>query len=215
MTLADTVLFPDTIMPLYIFEKRYRQMLADSLASDRVFVLANRKDSTASTGDPQDAPCEIATAGLIRVSSLNSDGSSTVALQGAERVRITKILNDEPYMVVNAIAEPSEGVSHSQEENSKNRARLLSLVETLIDMGGHESGEFYKACTELENIEALSYFMLQAYCDDPAFRQSLLETLDTRERTIRTMRFFENEVTGMKLNQELSNKFHANIPPEN
>lgn len=215
MTLADTVLFPKTIMPLYIFEERYRHMLADTLAGDRIFVLANRKDSTAATGGPEDTPCEIATAGLIRVSSLNSDGSSTVALQGTERVRITQILESEPYMVANAVSEPSAGTPLSTEENTKNRDELLTLVKALIDMGGHESEEFYKSCTSLKNVEALTYFMLQAYCDDSSLRQSLLETIDIRERIARVIRFFSNEVTGMKLNEELSKKFKPNNSPEN
>ena len=39
MTLPGTVLFPQAIMPLYIFEQRYRQMLSDVLKKNRLFAL--------------------------------------------------------------------------------------------------------------------------------------------------------------------------------
>jgi Lon protease-like protein len=40
MTLRSAVLFPQAIMPLFIFEPRYRQMLRDVLAKDRIFAVA-------------------------------------------------------------------------------------------------------------------------------------------------------------------------------
>ena len=44
MTLPNTVFFPQALLPLHIFEPRYRQMLRDVLARDRLFAVA-RLDS--------------------------------------------------------------------------------------------------------------------------------------------------------------------------
>src|SRR6267154_1999339 len=43
MTLPEATLFPQALLPLYIFEPRYRQMLADALHSNRMFSVAMRK----------------------------------------------------------------------------------------------------------------------------------------------------------------------------
>ena len=40
MTLPSATLFPQALLPLYIFEPRYRQMLADMLRQDRMFTVA-------------------------------------------------------------------------------------------------------------------------------------------------------------------------------
>ena len=51
MTMNGTVLFPHAMMPLYIFEDRYRAMLRAVLESDRVFAVAAL--DTRPEADPQ------------------------------------------------------------------------------------------------------------------------------------------------------------------
>jgi len=43
MTLPNATLFPQALLPLYIFEPRYRQMLAEALHSSRMFAVAMQK----------------------------------------------------------------------------------------------------------------------------------------------------------------------------
>src|SRR6267378_1924673 len=43
MTLPNATLFPQALLPLYIFEPRYRRMLVDSLHSDRMFSVAMQR----------------------------------------------------------------------------------------------------------------------------------------------------------------------------
>jgi len=43
MTLPKATLFPQALLPLYIFEPRYRQMLADALDSTRMFSVAMQR----------------------------------------------------------------------------------------------------------------------------------------------------------------------------
>ncbi len=89
-TLPDTLpmivldgcyLFPGCHLPLFIFEERYRRMLDHALHTDRMFCIG--------------APCgaddiqPVTTAGLIRASVKNADGTSQVMLYGVTRVRIT------------------------------------------------------------------------------------------------------------------------------
>ena len=53
MTLPNVILFPQAMLPLYIFETRYRQMLADALGSHRMFSVA-----TAKPGRVREAPSD-------------------------------------------------------------------------------------------------------------------------------------------------------------
>ena len=96
MTLQDVVLFPKAMMPLRIFEDRYRQMLDDVLRGNRMFALAGlRMEETDSESD-EEIPFEIATVGLIRVSKKHDDGTSFVLLQGIERVKIAPSVRSNP-----------------------------------------------------------------------------------------------------------------------
>ena len=61
MTLPSATLFPQALLPLYIFEPRYRQMLADTLKHNRMFSVAMQKP-----GRTRETPCPVAGLGLIR-----------------------------------------------------------------------------------------------------------------------------------------------------
>src|SRR6266404_9564053 len=84
-SLPASTLFPQALLPLYIFEPRYRKMLADALRSDRMFSVAMQKP-----GRTREAPSPVAGLGLIRVSVGHNDGSSHLILQGLVRVELAE-----------------------------------------------------------------------------------------------------------------------------
>src|ERR1041384_1789139 len=92
MTLPNVTLFPQALLPLYIFEPRYRQMLADALAGDRMFIVAMQKP-----GRVRETPSAIAGLGLIRVCVGNPDGTSHLILQGISRVELQRAVSYKPY----------------------------------------------------------------------------------------------------------------------
>ncbi len=55
MTLPNATLFPQALLPLYIFEPRYRQMLADALNTHRMFSVAMQRP-----GSLREAPAPVA-----------------------------------------------------------------------------------------------------------------------------------------------------------
>lgn len=100
--LGEVVLFPDTLLPLHIFEPRYRRMLADALEGDRILGMVLLKDPDA---EPLPAVYEIGCAGTIVEHKPFADGRSLVVLQGTARFRIRRELEtDEPYRIVEAQA---------------------------------------------------------------------------------------------------------------
>jgi ATP-dependent Lon protease len=96
MTLPSATLFPQALLPLYIFEPRYRQMLADMLKADRMFSVAMQKP-----GNKRESPCQVAGLGLIRVSVGHQDGTSHLILQGLTRVELVQTVQTRPYRVAN------------------------------------------------------------------------------------------------------------------
>ena len=94
MTLPNATLFPQALLPLYIFEPRYRQMLADALHSDRMFSVAMRKP-----GSARETPSPVAGLGLIRVSVEHRDGTSHLILQGLARVELEDAVRYKPYRI--------------------------------------------------------------------------------------------------------------------
>ena len=65
MTLSSTVLFPQAMMPLYIFEPRYREMLDEVLKNNRIFAVAALDDSSQRALELE-TPRSIAAIGIVR-----------------------------------------------------------------------------------------------------------------------------------------------------
>ena len=83
MVLPDCHLYPGCLLPLYIFEDRYRKMLAHALDSNRMFCIGNRE------GGSEDSPVSRhSTAGLVRACVQQPDGTSHLLLLGLQRIEL-------------------------------------------------------------------------------------------------------------------------------
>lgn len=96
--LGEVVLFPDTLLPLHIFEPRYRKMLDDALDRERVIGMT-LLTGAARDGLPEVYP--IGCAGKIVQNKSLEDGRSLIVLQGTVKFRIREECDSpEPYRSV-------------------------------------------------------------------------------------------------------------------
>src|SRR5258706_9267661 len=128
MTLPSATLFPQALLPLYIFEPRYRRMLADMLKTDRMFSVAMQKPDK-----QRETPFHVAGLGLIRVSVGHQDGTSHLILQGLTRVQLVDTVQTRPYRAVNILplqAPPADNVVIDALA-----AKVRELVQDRIQVG--------------------------------------------------------------------------------
>ena len=125
MTLSGTVLFPQAIMPLYIFEPRYRQMLSDVLKNHRLFAVVGLDISQTTKTDQFEPPLDTGTVGIIRVCHKNKDGTSNLVLQGLFRVQVNRIVQESPYRIIDI--SPLESTLGAEEEELDQIHRKRSL----------------------------------------------------------------------------------------
>ncbi len=128
MTLPSATLFPQALLPLYIFEPRYRRMLADMLRTDRMFSVAMQKP-----GNQRESPCQVAGLGLIRVSVGHGDGTSHLILQGLTRVELVETVRTRPYRV--AQIRPLQAPPTDNVVVDALVAKVHELVEERVHLG--------------------------------------------------------------------------------
>src|ERR1700758_1142262 len=98
MPLPGAVLFPHALLPLHIFERRYRHMLQHALQQHRMFCVTLIKPSCPEWHAPEDF-FHVATAGLIRACVGSNDGTSNLILQGLRRVRFAGFEQEAPFPI--------------------------------------------------------------------------------------------------------------------
>src|SRR5512139_2219254 len=128
MTLPNATLFPQALLPLYIFEPRYRQMLADALHSNRMFSVAMQKP-----GSTRESPSAVAGLVLIRVSVGHRDGTSHLILQGLARVELEEAVRYKPYRVQRI--KPLRAAPCDNVKVDALMAKMRELLEERIKLG--------------------------------------------------------------------------------
>src|SRR6266481_3667032 len=96
MPLPGAVLFPHALLPLYIFETRYREMLEHALQRDRMFSVTLIKPSCPEWRAPEDF-FHFATIGHPRACVDHRDGTSNLVLQGLHLARFASFQQQPPF----------------------------------------------------------------------------------------------------------------------
>jgi len=201
MTLNGTVLFPQAMMPLFIFEPRYRQMLSDVLSAARIFAVAS-VDPDQEEAEVLETPYSIAGVGVVRACKQNPDGTSNLILQGLARVHFEEIVAEEPYRRarISQIMSESDG---SEKSLSSIQARLIRLVQTQMRLGApipKEVLQFLSNIKEPENVLDLAIYTL---CASSQLKQQLLETRGILERFNTFERYLGAQIEQLKLDRKL------------
>lgn len=127
--LPDCVLFPHTLLPLHIFEPRYRKMVNDSL--DDVGLVSMGLFDQSVTPDQYLHGCPTlrpwVCVGLIRRYEKLHDGRFFVVLQGICRARIVAEQTHDPYRIVTL--DPADINPQEDAQLGRCRARLAHLVD--------------------------------------------------------------------------------------
>ena len=202
MTLPNVTFFPQALMPLHIFEPRYRDMLKDVLATNRLFAVAGLNEKLIGLENQFEPPHRIASVGIVRACQENSDGTSNLLLQGLCRVEFLEILSDEPYRRVRVRPLVTETAAEDS-DHTRLRRELASLLRLKQKLGAPmpaEITEFLGKVGDPETFVDLAAFSL---CDNQAVKQKLLETLNIGARFSLFNRHLRNEIEAIKLHRKL------------
>lgn len=190
MLLPDCTLFPHGGLPLFIFEERYRLMLAEALAEDCIFAVGRVCDD----GEKQTIS-PVGTAGLIRASREREDGTSELLLHGVIRVRFIEWLDDKPFP--RALIEP---LLSEPMDSRKGEAAMVTLRGTVEDGIAHLPEEVRTGVSTLldqaDDPSLMADLVAQQFVHEPELRQKLLETLSPGERISLICGFFEGLKAG-------------------
>jgi Lon protease-like protein len=90
-----SVLFPEVVIRLHVFEERYRRMVDDVLGGSRTFgVVLIERGSEVGGGDVR---ADVGCLAHVLDAERSPDGRWALAVQGVERIRVARWLPDDPY----------------------------------------------------------------------------------------------------------------------
>jgi uncharacterized protein len=127
--LPGVVLFPHAVLPLHIFEHRYREMTRDALASDRLVTIVQPRIPDDDPVNDEPPVEEIACLGKILNFERLDDGRYNFLLLGLKRVRlIREVPSGKPYRQAEAELLDDEPMNEPEEPRRSELARLFQTV---------------------------------------------------------------------------------------
>ncbi len=209
MPLPNAILFPRVLLPLYIFEERYRQMLEACLTGERMFVVALLRKGWEDEGR-NPTPYSVACVGTIRTSVARPDGTSNLILEGVTRVSIREYVQMRPYRIAKIDSLESLAGSGGAAQADLVNA-VSSLAEARARMGAELPETVLASLREIKDADYLSdlvsYMMLENFHE----KQLMLETLDVKARQRALVKFLERQARQVDLWKKLQGK----LPNEN
>jgi len=202
MTLPDVAFFPQALLPLHIFEPRYKEMLRDVLSSNRIFAVAGVDRRLALGGSERDPSYRIAGVGIVRACQKAEDGTWNVLLQGLARVQIIAIASDQPYRRIQIRSLTSEAGAAAS-ENARLRAELSRLLVLKLRLSNRTRSELTAFLKSIDDPEIFVDIAAFSLCDSPKVKQKLLETLDVHRRFEIFNRHLRSEIDALRLRHRL------------
>ena len=185
--LPGVVLFPRAVLPLHIFEDRYRAMTADALAGDRVMAMALLKAGWEKSyyGRPEIEP--VVCVGRILSHEKLADGKYNFLLQGVQRAAIVREHRDPDTPYRTAQLQPLEETPALEIDLEAERKRLHELF-TATPLGGIGAGRQFRQIVKTPlPTAAVADLAAFTFLEDVPLKQSLLEDVDVRRRVGRTV----------------------------
>jgi Lon protease-like protein len=174
-------MFPGALLPLHVFEPRYRALVRDAVAGARLIALPILVPGFEADYEGRPPLRPICGLGELIAHEPLADGRSNILMRGLARVRITEELPpDFPYRL--ARVAPLDDLCPDGFDDAAARESLMSLVER-VALGFNAGGDtLRKLAREHKSTGALADVLAASLVSTPADRQEILETLDVSLR---------------------------------
>jgi|TARA_B100000959_G_scaffold250930_1_gene279788 ATP-dependent Lon protease len=174
--LPDVVLFPQEVLPLHIFESRYRIMLQSVLESDRRFGVVRWDPQTKTIAD-------VGCCAEILQHKTSKDGRSNIVTLGQQRFRILEVIREAPFRTAMVSwVEDDEADNHNQLQELYNS--VAKALDDVVFLTGKLTGSDHTLPDDLPNLPRELSFWIGAHLGGPVAeeQQALLELTKTSHR---------------------------------
>ena len=208
LPLRDTVVFPDTMIPLTVGQERSIKLIDEVLAADRLLVLVASKDAEVETPGP-DLLHQIGTVALAHKMVKLPDNTMRILVQGLQRVKITGYTSEEPYL--RATIEKLEDVVVESKEVDALRANLLSVFSRIVSLVPYLPEELEMAAANVEEPGALAFLVASTMRIKTEDKQELLEEADVEQRLRKLTRILARELEVLELGSKIQSDVRSEI----
>lgn len=179
--LPQVVLFPGAVLPLHVFEPRYKAMIRDCLTTHRALAVVQITDPDHLDEHGHPGIARIAGAGVIVDHAELPEGRFNILVRGRARVRLEELPFVPPYRTAKATVLPTEDAHVAEQDVTALLANAQSFVSLVRERDHDFEFRMPRGAPPGFIVDVCAHHLII----DATERQQILETLDLGERVQR------------------------------
>jgi len=211
LPLRDTVLFPNSFMPLAVAREASVRLIDESMTGSRLIAVFTQRDATVEEPTETDL-FEIGTATHIHKMFKLPDGSLRLIVQGLSRVRLKRLTSLRPYL----LAEVEEAAELNKPEDRLEIDALQRNIKTsfqqIVSLSPLLSDDLQTLALNITEPGKLADFIVSSLPTlTTAVKQEVLDTLDVRARMDLLNRILIKELEVLELGSKIQSQVQSEV----
>ncbi|MGB2711148.1 MAG: LON peptidase substrate-binding domain-containing protein, partial [Conexibacter sp.] len=209
LPLRETVVFPETLVPLAVGQERSMALINDALGGDRMIAMVASRNPELEAPGPEDL-YGVGVAGVVARMLKVPDGTLRILVQATQRIRVTRWEGAEPYLV--AVVEEAPDL------NTTETPELLALVRNvqgtfanIVEQVAYLPEELHVAVANLDDPSALSHLIAGALRLKAEQKQTLLEERDVATRLRRLSEMLARELEVVAIGSKIQSQVQSEL----
>ncbi|HEY8192330.1 MAG TPA: endopeptidase La [Gaiellaceae bacterium] len=208
LPLKETVVFPDSATPLAVGQERSIKLIDDVVAKDRLLALVTVKNPDVEQPGWEDL-YDVGTAAIVHKLIKVPDGTLRILVQGIERIKLDKAVQDDPYLVGSFTPVPD--VLEETPELEALTRNVQMLYGRIVGLVPYLPAELELAAANVEDPSALSHLVASTLRLKTEEKQTLLELADVEDRLRELSKVLNRELEVFELGTKIQEQVHSEL----
>jgi len=211
LPLRDTVLFPNSFMPLAVARETSVRLIDDAIANGKLIAVFTQRD--ASVEEPTQSDLyTVGTATHIHKMFKLPDGSLRLIVQGLARLRLDTVLSSAPYLRAQ-VTPAAEGTNDADRLEIDALARNIKTnFQQVVSLSPLLSDDLQTLASNIVEPGRLADFIASSLTTiSTAVKQEVLETLDIRARMDNLNRILIKELEVLELGSKIQSQVQSEV----
>ncbi len=214
LPLRDTVLFPNSFMPLAVARESSVRLIDDAIANGKMIAVFTQRD--ASIEEPgQDDLYTVGTATHIHKMFKLPDGSLRLIVQGLARLKLEEVLATQPYLRARVSAAAEDTLDADRLEIDALARNIKTNFQQVVSLSPLLSDDLQTLASNITEPGRLADFIASSLSTiGTGVKQEVLETLDIRARMDSLNRILIKELEVLELGSKIQSQVQSEVGTE-
>ena len=211
LPLRDTVLFPNSFMPLAVARESSVRLIDDAIANGKLIAVFTQRD--AAVEEPGQADLfAVGTATHIHKMFKLPDGSLRLIVQGLARLRLEAVVSEHPYLRARVTAASEESLDADRLEIDALARNIKTNFQQVVSLSPLLSDDLQTLATNIAEPGRLADFIASSLTTiSTPVKQEVLDTLDIRARMDTLNRILIKELEVLELGSKIQSQVQSEV----